>query len=110
MIMFKFLLYFSVCCFSVMTFNACGDITGSDDSKDDYGNSLTSAYTITSGDTLGKLESKGDIDYFKLELTKSSEVSLYTIGDIQTIVELYNENGEPLKKENGNIMTKRRRN
>ena len=68
-------------------------------SSDDYGNSISTAYTVSlsngSGSRNGVLTA-GDVDFFRINVTSSGTLNIYTTGSTDTFGNLYSANGSAL--------------
>ena len=61
-----------------------GEVGGQAD--DDHGNELPQSTVLTLGEPMpGLIEESGDVDYFQLELSEPTWVSIYTTGDLDTV-------------------------
>jgi alpha-tubulin suppressor-like RCC1 family protein len=59
---------------------------------DDHGNTAASA-TLMHGNTLnGNIETIGDIDYFRINVTREGSLTAWTAGNLDTVGTLFNEN------------------
>ena len=69
--------------------------------EDDHGNTFDTATTLSLGASEeGRIDPSNDIDMFKLDLSDASEpttVRLYTTGDLDTVGQLYDSDGNYLK-------------
>ena len=60
----------------------------------DHGDTLAAATTVSPGDRVsGYVTSAGDTDYFKFELSRQTDVWVYTRSDVDTVGELLNSAG-----------------
>ena len=61
-----------------------GEVGGQAD--DDHGNELSQATVLTLGEPMpGLIEKSGDVDYFQLEVSEPTWVSIYTTGALDTV-------------------------
>ncbi len=73
------------------------EITDSDDTNtetisDDHGNTMQTASTLSSNRS-GEIEESSDVDYFKITITSSGELKVYTTGSLDSLGTLYNSSG-----------------
>ncbi len=61
--------------------------------QDDHGNSITSATSINPGNYPGRIEIANDIDYFRINVSRTSTVTVYTSGSTDSYGSLLNSNG-----------------
>ena len=66
---------------------------------DDHGNSMSTATTIT-GSITGKIETAGDVDFFKYKAT-SSGVKYFTTTGNNSIITVYNSSGNTVSSSSG---------
>ncbi|MCB4762120.1 MAG: PPC domain-containing protein, partial [Sulfurovum sp.] len=75
--------------------------TTSGASSDDYSNTQDGAETINPiSTTSGNLEVAGDIDWFKIEISRTEILTVETTGATDTYGELYNENNTKIAYDN----------
>ena len=77
------------------------DMSGNDgDGGDDHGNSLETATEVAvPSSTAGRLESPGDLDYFRIVLQQAATVELHTTGSTDTYGTLYRPNGSSITED-----------
>lgn len=68
----------------------------SGESDDDHGDNLLSATTVTSASTAGRIETWGDIDFFRINVTQEGTFTFSTSGSTDTVGVLYDSNGNVL--------------
>lgn len=67
---------------------------------DDHGNDVESATNVILGQaTSGYIETDGDIDFFRVELSTSTQLISYTSGSLDTLGQLLDEDGEVLSED-----------
>ena len=68
--------------------------------NDDYSNTRSGAINLSLGDSRsGRIETGGDVDYFKVEVSSSGTLTVYTTGDTDTYGSLQNSSGSDLASD-----------
>ena len=66
---------------------------GASAATDDYGNTISTAYTLTTSGCYGTINYSGDVDFFSFTPSVSGVYYFYTTGNTDTSGTLYNSNG-----------------
>ena len=81
-------------------YRATGTIRDDDSSTDDHGNTRSGATSLSvSGSQSGQMETGNDVDYFRVQVSGSGELTVYTTGSLDTVGTLENSSGSSLSND-----------
>ena len=73
------------------------DFTGTPSTTDDHGNTTATATAVAlNSSTNGAINTPGDVDYFRLQVTGPGTLTVYTTGPTDTVGSLHDANGVTL--------------
>ena len=81
-------------------YRATGTIRDDDSSTDDHSNTRSGATSLSvGGSQSGQIETGNDVDYFRVQVSGSGELTVYTTGSLDTVGRLENSSGSSLSND-----------
>ncbi len=87
--------------FSLLLIPSCSDDDNNSGSSADHGDTRSTASALTLNSPIsGNVETEDDVDYFRIEVTQSGTLTVYTTGNLDTVGTLEGSSGTQLEKDN----------